>query len=59
VQAKTTDPKKIAEIIRAGKWNTVIGEIGYDKKGDITALDYVWYIWKKDGSYAEVPPGAS
>jgi branched-chain amino acid transport system substrate-binding protein len=56
-KAKTLDPKKVAETIRAGKWNTVLGTIGYDKKGDITALDYVWYIWKKDGTYAEVPPG--
>ncbi len=58
-KAKTLDPKKVAETIRAGKWNTVIGQIGYDKKGDITALDYVWYIWSKDGSYAELPPGSS
>jgi branched-chain amino acid transport system substrate-binding protein len=56
-KAKTFDPKKVAETIRAGKWNTVLGTISYDKKGDITTLDYVWYIWKKDGSYAEVPPG--
>jgi branched-chain amino acid transport system substrate-binding protein len=58
-KAKTTDPKKVAEVIRGGKWNTVLGTISYDKKGDITTLDYVWYIWKKDGSYAETGPGAS
>jgi branched-chain amino acid transport system substrate-binding protein len=58
-KAKTTDPKKVAEVIRGGKWNTVLGTIGYDRKGDITALDYVWYIWKKDGSYSEVGPGAT
>jgi branched-chain amino acid transport system substrate-binding protein len=28
----------------------VIGEISYDKKGDITRLDYVMYVWKKDNS---------
>lgn len=53
-KANTTDPKKVAETIRAGKWNTVLGERGYDKKGDITTLDYVWYVWKKDGTYAEI-----
>ncbi len=26
---------------------TVIGEIAYDKKGDITRPDYVMYEWKK------------
>jgi branched-chain amino acid transport system substrate-binding protein len=54
-QAKTTDPKKVAETLKAGKWPTVLGEMTFDKKGDITILDYVWYEWKKDGSYAELP----
>ncbi len=53
-KAKTTDPKKVAATVRAGKWDTVLGPISYDKKGDITKLDYVFYVWKKDGSYAEV-----
>ena len=29
-------------------FKTVLGDIAYDKKGDITKLDYVMYIWKKD-----------
>jgi branched-chain amino acid transport system substrate-binding protein len=58
-KANTFDAKKVAEVIRAGTWNTVLGPISYNAKGDITALDYVWYIWRKDGSYAELPPGAS
>jgi branched-chain amino acid transport system substrate-binding protein len=53
-KAKTTDPKKVAATVKAGKWDTVLGPISYDKKGDITKLDYVFYEWKKDGSYAEV-----
>ena len=53
-KAGTTDPKKVAETIRAGTWNTVLGPISYDKKGDITALDYVIYIWKGDGTYSEM-----
>jgi branched-chain amino acid transport system substrate-binding protein len=53
-KAKTTDPKKVAETVRSGKWDTVLGPISYDKKGDITKLDYVFYEWKKDGSYAEL-----
>jgi branched-chain amino acid transport system substrate-binding protein len=53
-QAGTTDPKKVAETIRAGNWSTVLGPISYDKKGDITTLDYVIYVWKKDGTYSEM-----
>ena len=52
-KAGTTDPKKVAETMKSGKWDTVLGPLSFDKKGDITALDYVWYEWKKDGSYAE------
>jgi len=47
-QAKSLDPKKVAEVMHSGKkFKTVIGELGYDKKGDITRPDYVMYVWKK------------
>jgi branched-chain amino acid transport system substrate-binding protein len=47
--AKSVDPKKVAEQISSGqKFKTVIGELSYDKKGDITRLDYVVYRWQKD-----------
>ena len=49
-QAKSTDPKKIAEVMHSGKaFKTVIGDIAYDKKGDITRPDYTMYVWKKQG----------
>lgn len=45
---KSTDPKKMAEYMHSGKpFKTVIGDISYDKKGDITRPDYVVYAWKK------------
>ena len=58
--AKSLDPKKVAAEMHSGKhFKTVIGDIAYDKKGDITRLDYVVYIWKKDASgkitYVECP----
>ncbi|MBN9260513.1 MAG: branched chain amino acid ABC transporter substrate-binding protein [Alphaproteobacteria bacterium 64-6] len=47
-QAKSTDPKKIAETIRGGKpFSTVIGSLSFNKKGDITRPDYTMYTWKK------------
>jgi branched-chain amino acid transport system substrate-binding protein len=50
-QAKSLDPKKVAEVMHSGKkFKTVIGELGFDKKGDITRPDYVMYVWKKDSS---------
>ena len=58
--AKSLDPKKVAEKMHSGMtFKTVLGDIAYDKKGDITKLDYVMYIWKKDASgkitYVECP----
>src|SRR5438128_3772597 len=50
-EAKSLDPKKVAEVMHSGKtFSTVIGDVSYDKKGDVTRLDYVMYVWKKDGS---------
>src|SRR5277367_6450019 len=45
---KSLDPKKIAEYMHSGKtFHTVIGDIAYDKGGDRTKVDYVWYTWEK------------
>ncbi len=58
--AKSLDPKKVAEKMHSGmKFKTVLGDLSFDKKGDITKLDYVMYVWKKnkDGkvTYLECP----
>ena len=46
--AKTTDAKKVAEFMRNGQpFQTVIGPITFDKKGDITRSDYIVYAWRK------------
>jgi branched-chain amino acid transport system substrate-binding protein len=62
--AKSLDPKKVAAKMHSGMtFKTVIGPLSYNKKGDITRLDYVIYVWKKDASgkitYVELPPGAT
>ena len=55
--AKSLDPKKVAEVMHSGKvFNTVLGELSFDKKGDVTGYmvagkkkdRYVLYIWKKN-----------
>jgi branched-chain amino acid transport system substrate-binding protein len=58
--AKSLVPKKVAEAMHSGiNFKTVLGDIAYDKKGDLTKLDYVMYVWKKDASgkitYVECP----
>ena len=58
-QAGSLEPRKVAEVMKSGrKFRTVIGDIGYDRKGDITRPDYVMYVWKRNSSgkidYVEV-----
>ena len=60
--ANSLDPKKVAEKMHSGmKFKTVLGELSFDKKGDITKLDYVMYVWKKTSpnpgkiTYVECP----
>ncbi len=68
-QAKSLDPQKVAEVIRSGRpFDTVLGTLSFDKKGDVSDKGYlvggkkkdryVLYEWKKgpDGkiSYFEV-----
>ena len=36
-----------------GPWQTVLGDISFDGKGDVTVPDYVFYVWR-NGSYAEM-----
>jgi branched-chain amino acid transport system substrate-binding protein len=48
------EPRRIAEAMKAqGPWQTVLGEISFDRKGDVTVPDYVFYVWK-NGSYNQM-----
>ena len=47
-QAKSLDPKKVAETIHSGAtFDTVLGPLSYDAKGDRKDADFVVFIWKK------------
>ena len=40
--------RKIAEVMHSGMtFNTVIGPIAYDKKGDRSSVEFVWFVWQK------------
>jgi branched-chain amino acid transport system substrate-binding protein len=49
-KARSTDMVKVSAALRANKFDTVMGEIGFDAKGDVTAPGYVMYVWK-NGKY--------
>jgi len=52
-KAGTVDAHKVAETLKSGgPWDSILGPVKYDQKGDVTTVDYVWYAWH-DGNYAE------
>src|SRR5215469_9223053 len=51
-KAGTTDPQKVAAALRSQPWDTIIGKIAFDAKGDLTSSTYVWYVFK-GGKYSE------
>jgi len=53
-KANSVEPRKVAEAMKAsGPWQTVLGPISFDRKGDVTVPDYVFYVWK-NGGYSEM-----
>jgi branched-chain amino acid transport system substrate-binding protein len=53
-KAGTTDAEKVAETLRANTIPTVIGDLGWDEKGDLKQIRYAWFLWH-DGKYAQEP----
>jgi len=48
-----TDNRRIATVMKANPWPTVLGTITFNGKGDVRDSDYVFYVWR-NGSYAEL-----
>jgi branched-chain amino acid transport system substrate-binding protein len=47
----TTDAARLADILRREEFDTVLGTIGFDAKGDVTGFDpFVWFVWT-DGKW--------
>jgi branched-chain amino acid transport system substrate-binding protein len=47
-QAGSLKPKAVIKALRNGSFNTVIGKIGFDEKGDVTGIStFVWYVFGK------------
>jgi branched-chain amino acid transport system substrate-binding protein len=47
---KSTDSGKLIKALRTTSFETILGKIGFDQKGDVTAPGYVLYEWK-NGKY--------
>jgi branched-chain amino acid transport system substrate-binding protein len=49
-KAGTTNAARVSAALKSNQFDTVMGRIGFNAKGDITAPGYVFYVWK-DGKY--------
>jgi branched-chain amino acid transport system substrate-binding protein len=49
-KAGSLDSQKVIAALRSHEFETVLGKIRFDKKGDVIPSAWVWYIWK-NGTY--------
>ena len=49
-----TDGAKMAEWLRGNSVDSVTGKLSWDAKGDLTEVNYAWFIWH-DGKYTQEP----
>jgi branched-chain amino acid transport system substrate-binding protein len=55
-KAGTFEVDAVAEALRTAEFETVLGRIGFDAKGDVTGYEpFAWYVWQ-EGNYAPVDP---
>ncbi len=53
-KAGDTDGQKVGQALRDGTFQTALGTIDFDDKGDNSAPGYVFYVWE-NGKYAYAP----
>lgn len=51
--AGSTDFDAVTKALDDGKFSTVLGDLSFDDKGDVTLPGYVFYKWH-DGKYAQI-----
>ena len=51
-QAKSVDVDAVAKALHSGRFDTVLGKLGFDAKGDVIGPGYVMFVWQ-DGKYSE------
>jgi branched-chain amino acid transport system substrate-binding protein len=54
-RAGSLDLLELAETLRRGRFDTVLGRVAFDDKGDLTVAAWQWKIWTK-GDYLPLDP---
>jgi branched-chain amino acid transport system substrate-binding protein len=49
-KAGTFEAGAVVEALRHNEFDTVLGRLGFDEKGDVTGVDsFIWYVWSDSG----------
>ena len=54
IKAVGDNPAKVAEYMHKNSFDTVIGAVAWNEKGDLKSFDFPVYEWHKDGSKSPV-----
>jgi branched-chain amino acid transport system substrate-binding protein len=58
--AGSLDLAAVTSVMHSRQFDTVLGKIGFDAKGDVTGFEpWGWYVWQADGTYLPLEPGAA
>ncbi len=57
-KAGMLEPQAVIASLRDNQFDTVLGRIDFNEKGDITGQNWTWYVWQ-DGNYVPLEPGAT
>ena len=50
----------LTKVMHSRQFDTVLGRIGFDPKGDVTGFEpWGWYVWKADGTYRPLEENAA
>ena len=55
--ADSLDFDAVSMAMHSRQFDTVLGRIGFDEKGDVTGFEpWQWYVWQADGTYVPLEP---
>jgi branched-chain amino acid transport system substrate-binding protein len=56
--AGSLDLDAVTAVLHSRQFDTVLGKIGFDAKGDVTGFEpWQWFVWQADGTYVPLERG--
>jgi branched-chain amino acid transport system substrate-binding protein len=58
--ARSLDLASVTKAMHSREFDTVLGRIGFDEKGDVTGFEpWQWFVWQADGTYVPLEQGVA